>query len=176
MYHKTCLLCCLVITLTTCTMYTGGPKKKSPSKLRRDTKRREAYVAKKNESSATVSIETQDLQKETTATPVPCTSHRISSPSQRFCSFSNKELEGVGDSPIPQLDGGENSLYLDSDDCKTKCTKEDLVKMLKGMIIDMNKIGEDNNDVLEDKTILSNEDDDNFKSVKMWALKQKKST
>ena len=48
--------------------------------------------------------------------------------------------------------------------------------MLKGMIIDMNKIGEDNNDVLEDKTILSNEDDDNFKSVKMWALKQKKST
>ena len=103
MYHKTCLLCCLVITLTTCTMYTGGPKKKSPSKLRRDTKCREAYVSKKNESSATVSIETQDLQKETTATPVLCTSHRISSPSQRFCSFSNKELEGVGDSQYPSL-------------------------------------------------------------------------
>ena len=156
------------------TKKTKGQKKKSPSKLRRDTKRREVYVAKKNESSAAVSLETPDLQKEKTATPVPCTPRRKASPSRRFCSFSNKEE--VEDSPIPQLDGADNRLDLDSEDCKTECTKEDLVKMLKEMIADMNKIGEDNNDVFEDNSILSNEEDDNFEGVKLWALNQKKLT
>ena len=75
-------------------------KKKNPSKLRRDAKRRDTYVAKRNSEMSSKAAEGNLFSSSFTTTP------------KRRASLSGiKDIpDKVGDSPIPQLDGGERSL------------------------------------------------------------------
>ena len=76
--------------------------KKNPSKMRRDAKSRDAYVAKK----------TSDVSSK--AAEGNAFSSTFLTPQRRASLSGNNDIpDSVGDSPIPQLDGGEN--FLDQD-------------------------------------------------------------
>merc|ERR1712096_592597 len=74
----------------------GRKKKKSPSRRRRDFRRHKAYLEKKN-SLPVSSVASTNLS-----------SRRIATPCRRNVRDSGAPKE-MGDSPIPQLDGGDDT-------------------------------------------------------------------
>ena len=93
-------------------------KKKNPSRIRRDAKRREAFLAKKSETSLCNPVK-KDLPNSSSlsSTPIPSTPRRVVIPKRKLDSQhtekeagvrdSGDSMGGTEDSPIPQLDGGD---------------------------------------------------------------------
>ena len=114
-----------------------GKKKKNPIRIRRDTKRREAFLVKKTESSVSVPNPEKDLASSLADSSAPATPRRLATAKRSrtldLKSTGDEDREdskiGGGYSPIPQLDG-ENfeetniaikpkpSLYFDPDELR----------------------------------------------------------
>ena len=132
-------------------------KKKNPSKLRRDAKRRDAYVAKRNTEMSSKAAEGNVLSS-SFMTP------------QRRASLSEVKVipDTVGDSPIPQLDGGEKSLN-EGGEIENKVDKDLLIRQIREWTFELKE---------KNKAIPSDEaqqNDDQIEDAKIWARKQKKS-
>ena len=84
---------------------------------------------------------------------------------------------GGGISPIPQLDGFNGDLGEWEEDDGSGVTKTDIANLLKGMMENINRLG-DSDDLKniedEDRSTQPNEGYEHFEDVKIWALAQKK--
>ena len=162
-------------------------KKKNPSRMRRDAKRREAYLAKNSESgtASSSSVSASALVLESPPRP-----RKVATPGQRLenrNSGNAKDLldkrESLGQiSPIPQIDGlegvaGDKTL----EDEGSGRTNMDIFNLIQEMRSSLKNFGEkcgsnslkSSDDVGENVGTNSVEDDD-FEDVKLWALAQKK--
>ena len=141
-------------------------KKKNPSKLRRDSMRRDAYVAKKTDESDVSS----KAAKGNTFSSLFVTPQRRASVSR------NKDIpDMVGDSPIPQLDGGENLLdqggELNLEGDYYKIDTDEFMRQFREAMTEFELKGK--NKTISDESQQNN--DDQIKDAKRWALSQKKS-
>ena len=133
-------------------------KKKNPSKLRRDAKRRDTYVAKRNSEMSSKAAEGNLFSSSFITTP------------QRRASLSGIKVipDTVGDSPIPQLDGGEKSLN-EGGEIENKIDKDFLMRQIREWT---NELKEKNKGIPGDE---AEQNDDQIEDTKIWTRKQKKS-
>ena len=148
-------------------------KKKNPSKLRRDAKRRDTYVAKRNSEMSSKAAEGNLFSSSFITTP------------QRRASLSGIKVipDTVGDSPIPQLDGGERSLNeraeieggeiegaeIEGGEIENKIDKDFLMRQIREWT---NELKEKNKGIPGDE---AEQNDDQIEDTKIWTRKQKKS-
>ena len=156
-------------------------KKKNPCRIRRDVKRREAYLAKKAETGTASS----GLALSSPPVLEPSSPRRTATPRRRLETLNTgngaerEDSLGAkgGTSPIPQLDGLNGDLGEWEEDDGSGVTKTDIANLLKGMMKNINRLG-DSDDLknIEDegRSTQPNEGDENFEDVKIWALAQKK--
>ena len=162
-------------------------RKKNPSRIRRDAKRREAYLAKNSESgtASSSSVSASALVLESPPRP-----RKVATPERRLENRNSGNAKDLLDkretfgqiSPIPQIDGleGEASdLTLEEDG--SGCTKTDIFNLLKEMQKSMKNFGEKcgsnslkSSDGVGENVGTNSVEDDDFEDVKLWALAQKK--
>ena len=99
--------------------------KKNPSRIRRDAKRREAFLGKKTESAVSVPTPEKDKASSLDSTPAPASPRPHASATTKGSRVVVSSRTGDGDregsmmgtgagySPIPQLDGGDFSVSDD---------------------------------------------------------------
>ena len=156
----------------------GKKKRKSPSRKRRDSRRRKTYEEK------IVGLPTSSVP----TNRKPSSPRRIATPYRRTGHDSEKE---VGASLIPQLDGGDGASEVEEGEATKGRDKdksggvisvplymkdcESFKKYLKDAFANCDKsnVTIDKN-IEEFETTPANEDNDHIEDAKVWAISQKK--